>query len=444
MNGKGQGSRVHYGWIVVFTGMLATIAAHGFGRMSYTVILPEMKAGLDLSQAQAGLLATGNLIGYLVFAFLGGFLAARYGPRRIISLSLVLMGITLLLTGLAHSFEWAFAMRLLTGLGNGGAYVPAMALGSIWFAMRRRGVATGIVSGGIGVGMLLGGLIVKHILLVYGAADGWRYAWYYLGGAVLLVALVAYFLLRDRPEDVDLKQVGSSVQAKPHGEQNPSSSGSPSSPTSTPSSSGTTGRKPPPNLRWGLIYKVKEVWFLGLVYFMYGFSYVIYMTFFKEFLWKEMGIDVGLATNLWILAGGLSIFCGVIWGGISDRLGRNRGAALAYLTLGSSYLIFALFDTIPAFYVSVFLFGLSAWSIPTIMAAAAGDYVGVRLAPAGLGFITLFFGIGQALGPAVAGYLFDLTGSFVSSFILATAVSGVGMVGSLLLKKPAAEVPSEG
>ncbi|MFP3880675.1 MAG: MFS transporter, partial [Dehalococcoidia bacterium] len=65
------------------------------------------------------------------------------------------------------------------------------------------------------------------------------------------------------------------------------------------------------------------------------------------------------------------------------------------------------------------------------------------LAPAGLGFITLFFGIGQALGPAVAGYLFDLTGSFVSSFIVATAVSAVGMVGSLLLKKPPNEAPSE-
>jgi MFS family permease len=443
MNGKGQGSRVHYGWIVIFTGMLATIAAHGFGRMSYTLILPEMKEGLGLTYTQAGLLSTGNFIGYLLFAIIGGFLASRYGTRRVISLSLVLMGISMLLTGIAHSMEWAFAMRLLTGLGNGGAYVPAMALGSIWFTMRRRGFATGIVSGGIGVGTLLGGLIVPHILLTYGA-DGWRYAWYYLGGAVLLVALIGYLLLRDRPEDLGLEQVGGSPQAKPHGEQNPSSSGGSSSYNSTPGSSGPAGKKPPPNLRWGLIYKVKEVWFLGLVYLMYGFSYVIYMTFFKAFLSDEMLISPVLVGYLWALVGGLSAFCGIIWGGISDRLGRSRGAALAYLTLGLSYLIFALFDTLQAFYVSVFLFGLSAWSIPTIMAATAGDYVGPRLAPAGLGFITLFFGIGQALGPAVGGYLADLTGTFAFSFILATAVSGVGMVGSLLLKKPAAEVPSEG
>ena len=436
MNRKGRGSRVHYGWVVIFTGMLATIAAHGFGRMSYTLILPEMREGLGLTYTQAGLLSTGNFIGYLLFAVIGGFLASRYGARRVISLSLVLMGISMLLTGIANSFGWAFAMRLLTGLGNGGAYVPAMALGSIWFTMRRRGFATGIVSGGIGVGTLLGGLIIPRILLTYGA-DGWRYSWYYLGGAVLLVALICYFLLRDHPEDLDLQQVGASTPVKPEGEQNPSSSFS-----SNPSheSSVTVEKKPPPSLQWGLVYRVKEVWFLGLVYLMYGFSYVIYMTFFAAFLVNEIGLSDRLAGDLFALVGGLSIFCGVIWGGISDRLGRKYGAALAYLTLALSYLIFAVFHTLPAFYVSVFLFGLSAWSIPTIMAAAAGDYVGPRLAPAGLGFITLFFGIGQALGPAVAGRLADLTGSFVSSFILATSVSAVGIVGSLLLKKPAAEV----
>jgi MFS family permease len=443
MSRKGQGTRVHYGWIVVFTGMLAAVAAHGFGRMSYTLILPEMREGLGLTYTQAGLLATGNLVGYLAFAVIGGFLASRFGARRVISLSLLLMGITMLLTGIAGSFEWAFAMRLLTGLGNGGAYVPAMALGSIWFAMRRRGVATGIVSGGIGVGTFLGGLMVRHILVAYGT-DGWRYSWYYLGGAVLLIALVSYLLLRDRPEDLGLEQVGASTQANPEAAQSrPSSPGS-SFPNPIARSSASAKKKAPPNLQWGLVYRVKEVWYLGLVYSAYGFSYVIYMTFFAAFLSQEILLDPGLVSHLWILAGGLSAFCGVIWGWISDRLGRKRGAALAYLTLALSYLLFALFDTLPAFYLSVFLFGLSAWSIPTIMAAAAGDYVGPRLAPAGVGFVTLFFGIGQALGPYVGGYLKDITGTFVFPFILATAVSLVGMVGSLLLKKPAADVSPEG
>ena len=75
-------------------------------------------------------LGTGNFIGYLTMAIIGGVLAAGFGTRIVISLALVLMGITMFLTGLSKSFGFAFLMRLLTGLGNGACFVPAMALGS--------------------------------------------------------------------------------------------------------------------------------------------------------------------------------------------------------------------------------------------------------------------------------------------------------------------------
>ncbi|MCK5099704.1 MAG: MFS transporter, partial [Desulfobacteraceae bacterium] len=64
------------------------------------------------------------------------------------------------------------------------------------------------------------------------------------------------------------------------------------------------------------------------------------------------------------------------------------------------------------------------------------DFVGPRLAPAGLGFITLFFGIGQSIGPALGGYLADLSNSFMLPFLVAGGISLVGMIFSLFLKKP--------
>ena len=131
----------------------------------------------------------------------------------------------------------------------------------------------------------------------------------------------------------------------------------------------------------------------------------------------------------------MSIFCGVIWGGISDRLGRNKGAAFAYLVLGVAYGIFALSSSRFGYYVSAILFGFTAWSIPTIMAAAAGDLVGPRLAPAGLGFITLFFGIGQALGPALGGYLADASQTFTIPFFTAAGISFTGAAFSFFIKK---------
>ncbi|MBA4395273.1 MAG: MFS transporter, partial [Desulfobacca sp.] len=396
--------KLHYGWIVIFVGLLVTIGAHGFGRMSYTLILPAMKDGLHFTYTQLGLIGTGNFIGYLIMALIGGALASRFGSRLVMALALGFMGITMFFTGLVQNFEQAFTLRLLTGLGHGACYVPALALGSAWFASSRRGFATGIVAAGIGGGTMIASLIIPLLLKAYGMA-GWRYAWHYLGLVVLLIAIVAAIFIRSRPEEMGLRQVGE--------ENSPSPSPVPTGPASKA-------------LEWGKVYKLGSVWYLGTVYFMYGFSYIIYMTFFAAYLIKEVGFSPPQASGLWGLVGGLSIFCGVIWGGVSDRLGRGRGAALAYLTLGSAYLLFALVKAPLGYYLSAILFGLSAWSIPTIMAATAGDLVGPKLAPAGLGFVTLFFGTGQALGPWLGGYLADVLRSFSWPFLLASGVSFLG------------------
>jgi len=247
--------KLHYGWIVIFMGLLTTIAAHGFGRMAYTIILPAMKDGLKLDYTQLGLLGTGNFIGYLTMAIVGGFLAARFGTRIVITLALILMGITMMLTGLAQSFGFAFAMRLLTGLGNGAAYVPAMALGSAWFAMEKRGFATGIVSAGIGAGTLISGLVVPPILEASGP-NGWRYSWYILGGAVLLVSGVVFLFIRSRPEEKGLLPVG--MYQKDNG---------------VPASSHKSKTS---SLDWTKVYKMPSVWYLGILllrpvlYHLYG------------------------------------------------------------------------------------------------------------------------------------------------------------------------------
>ncbi len=404
--------KLHYGWIVIVMGLLTTVAAHGFGRMAYTILLPAMKDGLGFDYTQLGLLGTGNFIGYLSMALIGGFLAARYGTRVVVTMALLLMGVTMICTGLANSFGFAFSMRLLTGLGNGAAFVPAMALGSAWFCVKKRGFATGIVSGGIGLGTFLSGVIVPSILSSY-ETDGWRYSWYILGTIVILASILVFVFLRNQPGDKGLLPVGQARETLDVSSQDKVSS-----------------------MDWSSVYKMKELWYLGLVYFFYGLSYIIYIVFFAAYLVKEMGYTEAWAGGLWATVGGLSIFCGVLWGGISDRLGRGRGAALAYLVLGLSYIVYALLKNEAGFYLSAILFGLTAWSIPTIMAATAGDFTGPRLAPAALGFVTLFFGIGQSIGPALGGYLADISHSFTLPFLVAGGISFLGMIFSIYLKPP--------
>ncbi len=403
---------MHYAWIIAFTGSLVLILSHGFGRMSYSVILGNMQEGLALSYTQIGLIGTGNFIGYLCLAVIGGFLAARFGVRRVLFISLLVMGVTLFLTGLANSFVFAFCMRFITGMGNGGSYIPMMALPSAWFAPKKRGLAIGIVTLGTGTGLSITGLVLPHFIAMYGM-DGWRYAWWLLGVLVFVGAFVCYAFLRDHPAEKGLEMYGGRE------------------PQAAPTAKLTLFGA------WKDVVGEKEIWKLGCVYFMYGFAYIIYLTFVIAYHTGELGLTTEAAGRVFAVLGFFAIFCGVVWGGASDIIGRRYAIMFAYIVLGLANILLVVWTTPVGLYLSAILFGLTAFSIPVIMAAAAGDAVGGRLAPAALGFITLFFGVGQALGPAVAGWLKDTTGTFSHAFVLSLCVAALGALSSLMLKKKA-------
>ncbi len=412
-----QAQGLHYGWVILFMSVVTVLGCLGFARFGYTMILPHMKEGLGLTKTQAGNLATGNLVGYLILAIVGGFLAARYGPRLVISLSMLLIGATMFLTGLAPNFQTALLWRTLTGVGSGGSNVPVMGLISAWFGTKRRGLASGIAVGGSSVGLAITGPLIPRIIDAYGAA-GWRYSWYYLGAMTVIIAILCFVLLRDRPEEKGLVAIGFDESPSPSPQGQSSSAAKVSS------------------LQWGLVYKSGAMWHLALIYILFGFSYIIYATFFADYLTSEAGFTKEAAGRLWMLAGLISFVSGFIWGTVSDVIGRKYGLALVYFLQCLCFTTFGLWKAPPGYYLSALLFALTAWSIPAIMAATSGDYVGPRLAPAALGFVTLFFGLGQAIGPTVAGYIGDVTGSYTGAFIIAGLAALVGAGGALSLRPP--------
>jgi sugar phosphate permease len=418
---------LHYGWVILVVATLTIMGCIGFARFGYTIILPPMQASLGLSNTQTGGLATGNFVGYLVLAVVGGLIASSYGPRRVIGISMLLTGVTMVLTGLANSFGGALMWRVLTGVGTGGSNIPVMGLLSAWFASRRRGLATGVAMAGASLAMMVTGPLVSRTLDMFGE-DGWRYGWFILGAFVFLLGLLAAALLRDRPEEKGLRPVAADADELVVQAVQPVSPEAATPPLQQARSTAS--------LDWGRVYRAKAVWHLALVYIAFGFSYVIYVTFFAKYLQAEGGYSKEAAGNLWAIVGWISIFCGLIWGTVSDLIGRKYGLALVYLAQAISFATFALWRSPAGYIVSSVIFGLTAWSIPGIMAAACGDYLGPRLAPAALGFVALFFGLGQAAGPSVAGILADVTGSFVPAFLLAAGVAFLGGAGSLLLRPP--------
>ncbi len=402
--------RYHYAWAIMVMGTLVVFASLGLARFGYSIVLPAMQQGLGMDSTQAGVLATANLLGYLTLAVAGGALASHLGPRMVISVGLAVAGLGMLLTGLAHTFAEAAAWRALTGIGSGASNVPVMGLLVGWFAARRRGLAAGVAAAGSSVALILLGPTVP-LILAAGGADGWRTCWFAFGALALSLALLSAVVLRNRPEDLGLPPLGSepAVAAAP-----------------------STG---PQALRWGAVYRAPAVWHLGLVYVAFGFSYIIYMTFFVKGLVSDGGYTPRAAGHLFMVMGWCSLLCGVIWGTVSDHIGRKRALVAVYVIQAVAFALFALWPQPAGYTLSAILFGLTAWSIPAIMAAACADTLGGRLAPAALGFITLFFGIGQALGPTVAGAMADATGSFGAAMLLAAGVAALGALAAGLLRQ---------
>lgn len=390
-----------YAWVVLAVSTLVVFGSLGLARFGYTMVLPSMQSALGMDNAQAGALASANLVGYLVLAVAGGALAARFGPRTVITTGLIVIAAGMALTGLARGFGDAALWRAVTGVGSGASNVPVMGLLAAWFVRRRRGLAAGIAVTGSSLALMLLGPLVPRLLDAHGA-QGWRVCWFLFAAVAAGLAALAVLVLRNGPSDLN--------RAAPASASLP-----------------ITG--------WGRVYRSKVVWHLGAIYAAFGFSYIIYLTFFTKYLVAEGGYTQAAAGNLFMIMGWLSLLCGLVWGTVSDVLGRRAAMAMVYLMHTVAFGLFAWWPSPVGFTVSAVLFGLSAWSIPAIMAATCGDLLGPRLSPAGLGFVTLFFGIGQAAGPSLAGALADAGRSLAPAMWLAAAVALAGAVSVLFLRE---------
>ena len=412
--------RLHYGWVVVVAGMLTVFASIGFGRFALGTLLPSMGVSLSLTYAEMGLISTGNLVGYLVAVYGVRFLVRRFGARWTVTGGLVLVGASMIVVGRAIGFADSLVLYTLTGLGSGIANVPVMGLVSLWFARQQRGKAAGLMVIGNGLAIAAAGLLVPAVSAALGA-EGWRTSWLLLALAVLAVALVCGLILRNHPAELNLVPVGVAPAAGPQG-----------------AGRGALDHHAPLDSRKTRLLLAH----LGTIYALFGGSYVIYATFIVTSLVADHGYTEMTAGTFWVWIGALSVFSGPVFGSLSDRIGRRAGLAVVFSFQATSYALAAGAGSPAALWLSVVLFGVVAWSTPSIMAAAVGDYMGAAHAADAFGTVTVIFGIGQIIGPALAGVAADHFGGFAASFWLASVFAMAAFCLALLLRPPLAATPA--
>ena len=399
---------VHYSWIIALTGMAVLFSCLGLGRFSLGMLLPSMGISLDLNYSQMGLIGTGNFVGYMISVFLAGIFARAIGARWTIFLGLILVGGSMVLISQAAGFMGVLTLYVATGIGSGLALVPMLGLVSHWFLKSNRGRAAGTMLSGNGIGIVFTGLFVPWVNTSVGS-EGWRTSWMTIGAISLIIAAAAAFFLRNEPGEKGLAPLGEARAVPVHSKPVPP-------------------REPKSN-KWTMVH-------LGCIYALFGATYVVYATFIVTAMIDERGFGENTAGIFWAVVGGLSIFSGPLFGWVSDWLGRKTGMILVYAMFTISYVLAAASLPNQFLYVSIVIFGLAVWSIPTIMSAAVGDYAGPAQAVEAFGFITLFFGAGQIAGPAAAGYLADITGTFNMAFWLCALLTGSAIILTHFLRPP--------
>ncbi|CAA7618143.1 Permease of the major facilitator superfamily [Candidatus Terasakiella magnetica] len=398
----------HYGWAVVAAGTLAIFACLGLGRFALGMLLPSMGHSLALSRSEMGWISTGNFIGYMAAVMLGGHMVARMGARRTIVIGLGLVGGSMMLVAHADSQIQVLALYLITGFGSGTANVPVMGLIAHWFGRRMRGRAAGFVVIGSGFAIMVSGALVPAINALQGA-EGWRLSWTVIGLMVLVAAAIDLVVLRNHPSDMGVQPVEGAAAPVAAAAAFPAAPAAPA------------------------VSKTRILAHLGILYACFGFTYVIYATFIVTTLVQERGFPEATAGHFWSWIGFLSLASGPVFGTLSDRIGRRGGLMIVFSFQACAYLLVALPLPEPFLYASIVLFGLVVWSIPSIMAAAVGDYLGPEQAASAFGTITVVFALGQITGPALAGWMADAWGSFSGSFVMAAAVAAAAIVGAAFL-----------
>ncbi len=403
--------RLHYGWIIVLAGGLTVFACLGLARFAYSMLLPSMGKALRLGYDQMGYIGTGNFAGYMAAVAMAPFFMGRIGGRRTIAIGLVLVAFCMILIGHGTGFAPVLVLYFLTGIGSGLANVPMMVLVSYWFTPAARGRAAGLMLVGNGVAIIFAGMLVPALNRMLGES-GWRSGWQILGAISAAIAVASAALLRDSPAEVGLRPLGER-------------------------SGNATGAAEPPARKPGN----GIVAHLGILYLLFGLTYMIYGTFIVTTMVAERGMPEVTAGRFWAWVGFFSLFSGPLFGALSDRIGRKGGFMAVFAVQTVCYGLAGVKLGMWALYLSIGLYGIAAWSIPTIMTAAVGDYLGPARAAAGFSIITFFFGAGQTLGPGLAGIVAKQTGTFSVSYLVAAAATGTAVLLASFLRNPLPDEP---
>ncbi len=343
-----------------------------------------------------------NNITFGVFCILSARLCQRYSPRLVVGVCGVLLGIGYFLMSQIHDawqlyFYYGIVIAFSTSI-----YIAMLSIVARWFT-RRRGLMTGVVFSGLGLAGMVGPPLSSWLISTY----DWRQAFILLGiASVVIMVPVSQFLKRD-PQQFGQLPYGASMT-----EQDT-------------------------RITWGLslreALRTRQFWLICGMYFAFLFCTVMVLV---HIIIHAIGLGTTPinAANIVAVYGIVSIISVNVMGMSGDKFGNKPTFAISFLFMAIAFFCLLVASETWQLYVFAVILGLAYGGMQVLFSPLVAELFGLKAHSVILAAAATGGSIGAALGPLLAGYMFDTTGSYSLTFLIGAIISLIAIVLTLLLK----------
>lgn len=385
-------------------------------RANMSVALPYIDAelGLNLSNAEKGLIFGAFFWAYDGMMLIAGWFTDKVGARRSFSLAAVWWSIFTALTPLATTFWGFFGMRFALGAGEAPAYPSATKAASRWFPKSERAFATAVIDSGSRVGTVLALPIVTGII----ALATWHYSFIILGVLGLVWAFFWYMMYRDPADHADANDLERQYITDNGGR--------------TQENDDAEAVK----IRWRDLFRYRTIWGMMIGFFCLNFVIYFFLTWFPDYLKNARGLNLAELGTFGMIPGLTAVAAAWAAGIWADRAIRNGadvttirkiimvggllgGAAILPAAMVTSLYMALIFLAIS--YSSLAVAATAIWSLPADVAPSSHHVASIG------GIQNFASNIAGIISPFLFGYLLDLfNGNYIPSFALAAGVAVIG------------------
>jgi MFS family permease len=393
---------IYYGWVIVAVMFVTLFVSLGF-RFAFGVYYSAILDETGWRRADTAGVVSAAMIVYACTAALTGYLFDRLGARVVFTIGALCMGIGLILCAQVDTLAGlTAAYGVMLGLSYAMlGFIPHMAIVPRWF-VQKRGLASALSLAGVGLGSLAVAAISAELI----GRVGWRETLWWFGVAAMVLLLPLNLLFhRHSAEHVGLAPDGIAPR---------------------PSAQAASAQ---PGATLAEAMRTRAFWLLALAVTATGLCNMVIVVHQTRML-ADMGYSLMLASLIFGVLGVLRAFGGLIWGPLSDRIGRASCVLIicGISVVGLALLWFASLLPAEAHGLRIALlagylltYGIGFNGISPVYASAVSDRFAGKNLGAILGLLDLGFGLGSALGPWWAGWMFDRYGNY-SGVILGVAV----------------------